>query len=363
MDKIYGLVCQCKTLQEMDSSNVFKSITRKTFSEVTAEHGKEKALEELGQKIVHNLDLTSSIIDFCQTNGIGHYRLSNSIFGLFLDDSLNLSLDALPNKESILGGIKKVGMDAISKGVSLSIFPDLFNSLASYNEETVERSISEINFYSWFFDEMGLPKNLSNPIIVRVGEQVEGEAEHDNITDFVDRFIENYQKLDKSARARLAIQNAPKGRWNCINLFKYFHVYPYEEHDLVLPLSYDNFNDMLNPSDLNSSDIDVAVNVGAFNETWRGVVPTFVWSEKDQSNPDSRSIGYSEDIPEFNYSIKWECDSKGKDKSILEFFKGDVKAKISEEEINKITRKKYQKASDAADQFQNYYNALYNGGG
>jgi len=360
MDKIYGLVCQCKSLQDIDPDNVFSSITRKSFSELSAESGKEKALEKLGEKIIHNLDLTSSIIDFCHTNGIGHYRLSNAIFGLFLDDSLNLSINSLPNKEQILGGIKKIGLDAVSKKVSLSIFPDAFNSLASYNEETVERSISEINFYSWFFDEMGLPKNLSNPIIVRVGEQVEGDSEYENITDFVDRFIANYKKLNKSSRSRLAIQNAPKGRWNCINLFKYFHVYPYEEHDLVLPLSYDNFNDLINPSDLNSNGIDIPVNVGAFNETWRGVVPTFVWSEQDSENPSVRSEKYSQEIPEFNYTIKWECDSKGKDKSILEFFKEDQKAKISEEEINKITKKKYTKASDAADTFQNYYNALYN---
>ena len=363
MNKIYGLVSQCKTLQELDASNVFSSITRKNFSEISSEAGKDKALEALGENIVHNLDLSSSIISFCHENGIGHYRLSNSLFGLLLDDTLNLSIDDLPNREQVLGGIKKVGMEATSKNISLSIFPDVFNSLASLNEDTVERSISEINFHSWFFDELSLPSNLSNPIIIRVGEQISetggGKVEHSTITEFVDSFIENFNKLDKNACPRIAIQNAPKGRWNCINLFKYFHVYPYEEYDTVFPLSYDNFNDISNPSDLNKAGINISVNIGAFNETWRGVVPTFVWSEQDSKKSTARSERYSKDIPEFNYEIKWECDSKGKDKSILEFFKADERVKISEEEIVKITKKKYTKASDAADTFQNYYNTLY----
>jgi hypothetical protein len=121
-------------------------------------------------------------------------------------------------------------------------------------------------------------------------------------------------------------------------------------------LSYSNHADTLNSGSFDGSNaVEPAVNIGAFHETWMGVVPIFLWSEKDPSNP-TISLDYlTEPIPDFNYNIKWECDVRKRDKAIVKYTMPEEEDKVTEEVIMTITKNKYKKSSDAARSF----NALY----
>ena len=63
----------------------------------------------------------------------------------------------------------------------------------------------------------------------------------------------------------------------------------------------------------------------------------------------------TEGIPNFNYSIKWECDVKKRDKAIIKFTMPEAEDKVTEEVIVTITKNKYKKSRDSSRAF----NALY----
>lgn len=352
MNTRYGLVCNSKILQQEDSKNQFVGLTRKAYTELSSEQGDQTAINKLQSDILENLSLTVKIIDFCRENGIDHYRLNTSVFGILSDPSFDLSISDLPNYNQIIDGIKNIGRTAITKGVSLSIQPDKFCKLIDDDDSVVEKSIKEINFYSWFLDEIGLQENISAPILLHLNSQP-NKQDHDAYCDFADRFYANFKELDTSAQKRLVLKNADHGSWCAFNLFKYLHVYCYEEHDFGFPLAYNNLFDTINPSKIDNSIVDQKINIGAFHETWNGVVPVFTWTEsKSADQPRSFAPELSAPIPDFGYQIKWEVDVTDKDIAILKLFSDEGPSRISEEALRKMTRSRYQKVT-------NNYNALY----
>jgi UV DNA damage repair endonuclease len=341
---MYGLIGISEILLEQDASNVFEGLTRRAFDELSSEGGEAEALAKLEEVINHNLNLTQKTISHCAEMGIANYRLSNSIFSLASDPSVSVSFSDLPGHAAITDKIKDIGRGAKSAGISLSIHPDGFNSLGNEADEIAEKTIKELNFHAWFLDSLGTQQNLSSPICIEVGEQVgahdEGEYYHDEFVEFVDRFVARFKSLDKSAQKRLALDCDDQGTWNCYRLFKYFHVYSLEEHNHGFALVYDNLHDKLNPSELVDRKLEERINIGAFHETWGGVIPLFRWSEGVAGT--AKHADYlSGPIPVFDYQIKWECDVRKGDLAIARLMEPEEEDKLTEEELRKLTRERY----------------------
>ena len=351
MNTKYGLICISKILQEEDSGNTFRGLTKKQFSDLAREQGQESAIKQVSDDLVHNLGLTVKILDFCRLNGIDHYRLNLSIFGILSDPSVDLSITDLPNYNSVLELIRDIGRTSITKGVSISIQLDQFCKLIDEDDTTVQRSVKELNFYSWFLDKIGAQENISSPILLHLNS-ANIKDDHESYCNFVDSFYESFKTLDKNTQNRLVLKNAQSGPWSAFNLFKYLHVYCYEEHDFGFPLSYNNLYDGINPSSIDGSVIDQQVNIGAFNETWHGVVPVFTWSEAIEENSNRHAKELSKPIPDFGYQIKWEVDVTDKDIAILKLLGPPDPTRMSAEELLALAQKKYRKVSDN-------YNSLY----
>ena len=352
MNTKFGLVCVSKALKEEDAKNTFVGINRKAYTELASQQGDEAALYKLQNEIIQNLNLTVKTIDFCRDHGIDHYRLNTSIFGILSDPSLGIEIKDLPDYQNVLESIREIGRSSITKGVSVSFQPDKFCKLMDDDEDVVEKSIKEIDFYAWFLDTIGMPENLSAPISLHLNSQPENN-DHDTYCNFSDKFFENFKRLSPSAQKRLVLKNADHGSWSAFNLFKYFHVYCFEENDFGFPLAYNNLYDHLNPSTIDGVPVEQQINIGAFHETWQGVVPVFTWTEsKNSTNPRSHAAELSTPIPDFGYQIKWEVDVTDRDLAILKLLDGETDSRISEAELRKLTRGKYQKIT-------NNYNALY----
>jgi UV DNA damage repair endonuclease len=359
MNVKYGLIITSELLKEKspDGTYTFAGLTQKTFSQIEEQSGRGEALSELGKRILHNLDLTENIIEFIPRVNINHYRVNSSIFSLASDfsDDLLVTVQDLPNYQDILNKIRSIGFAARENAVTLSVYPDSTNTLISDDETDIKRTISELNFHSWFFETAGFPSNASSPIIIKPLAQPL-ENNHNAAVACVQKFYKNFKDLSEETQNRLVIQNEESGYWNGVNLFKYFHVYLNEKYDTGMILSYYNTADERNPSELEAgSIIDQSVNVGAFHETWRGVVPVFLWSEKVGDKSKVPADYLSEGIPNFNYSIKWECDVKKRDKAIIKFTMPEAEDKVTEEVIVTITKNKYKKSRDSSRAF----NALY----
>jgi len=358
MNVLYGLISLSELLKEKqsDGAYTFSGITQKTFSGIKESQGEEAALLELSNRITHNLNLTENIIEFLPKVGITHYRISSSIFSLISDfsNNLSLSIDSLPNHSNILNKIRSIGVIARQNNITLSVYPDSSNSLVVEDEDSLNTAIQELNFHSWFFETAGFPSNASNPIIIKPFAQPKSSS-HESAVSLVKSFYDNFKKLNKETQKRIVLQNEEKGFWNPVNLFKYFHVYLYEKFGEGMVLSYYNIADQRNPGSFGSESVEPIVNIGAFHETWMGVVPVFLWSEKEKEDSNISKEYLSGPIPDFNYNIKWECDVRKRDKAIIRYTMPEDEDKVTEEVIVTITKNKYKKSQDASRAF----NALY----
>jgi hypothetical protein len=358
MNVSYGLISTSELLKERepDGSYTFSGITQKNFLALKESSGNESALAELSNRIKHNLTLTENIINFVPKVNISHYRVSSSIFSLISDfsDGLNISIDDLSDNLEVLSKVRSIGIAARQTNTTLSVYPDSTNSLVSEDEVKIEKALKELNFHSWFFDTAGFPSNASNPIIIKPFAQPKSNS-HESAVEFVNLFYKNFKKLNKETQKRIVVQNEDSGFWNPVNLFKYFHVYLNEKYDEGMILSYYNVADNRNPGSFGNDKVESIVNIGAFHETWMGVVPVFLWSEKENPNSNVSCEFLSKAIPDFNYNIKWECDVRKRDKAISKYTMPEDEDKITEEVVMTITQNKYKKSQDASRAF----NALY----
>jgi len=314
---IYGLVCVSEVLKDFDKAIAFKTITRKRFNDLIKQKNRETALGELSGKILHNIKITAQTIRHCSFNKISHYRLSSKLFPLVTDQALEIQLDKLPDIKEIREELANTGQIIKDLDISVSIHPDQFNILASEKPEVAEKTIRELNFLAWILDEMGMPQSYHCPINIHPSVSTKDPTDI-NLKKIVDRFWRNFQKTNDGVKKRLVVENEDKGCWNCMNLFKYFHIYTRENYNHPFPLTYNDFHNKCNPSEINGQQITDEQNVQAFYHTWE-VTPVFHWSN-------AKSDFLDEQIPEFNNTdgiplgIKWECEAKARDKAILKIF-------------------------------------------
>ena len=121
MNTKYGLICLSKILQQENHDlNSFRGLSRKQFSEISSSEGEDKAISILGDDILHNIELTVRIIDFCRESGIDHYRLNTAVFGIVSDPSFDINISDLPNFEHIEEGFKNIGRTSITKGITIN---------------------------------------------------------------------------------------------------------------------------------------------------------------------------------------------------------------------------------------------------
>lgn len=359
MNVQYGLIGTSELLKEKDPDNsyTFSGLTQKNFQSLKDSSGLSSALSELSNRIHHNLNLTENIIEFLPKIDISHYRISSSIFSLISDfsDEVDVAVGDLPDYEEISSKIRALGFLARQNNITLSVYPDSTNTLIDEDGNGVEATVRELNFHSWFFETAGFPSNPSSPIIIKPFAQPKNET-HAGAVDCVKNFFDNFKELNKETQNRIVLQNELEGFWNPVNLFKYFHVYLNEKYDEGMTLSYSNYADSKNSGSFDGEElVESEVNIGAFHETWRGVVPIFLWSERDSSDPNIPADYLSEAIPDYSYNIKWECDVKKRDKAIIKYTMPQEEDKVTEEVIMTITRNKYKKSKDAARAFNNLY--------
>lgn len=272
-------------------------MTRKRFSELE----RSFAIRELSSRILHNCILTEEIIRHCAASGISHYRVSSCIAPLVTDSTLNLRMEQLPDFNAICQALLRAGQTAKLLNVSVSSHPDQFNVLSSYNEDTVNRSINELNHQAYILDLMGLPQNYSAPMCLHLN--LSPDFKRESIHQYVERFKIAFHKCSDSVRSRLVLENEDSGFWKAQNLFDYFSDF--------IPLVFDNLHDQCNPSG--------QCYINRFKSTWGKHVPIMHWSEGTKEKPRSHAefASHLPQVVQNNLDCVWEFELKGKDKAII----------------------------------------------
>jgi UV DNA damage endonuclease len=286
-----GLCCISLKLKEQGFGH--QTMTFKRFNSLP----REEALEILGDRIQNNLMVTNKTIQFCAENNYV-YRVSSDIFPLITYDEANVSLEDLPNHDAIQDEFDNIEQSISSTNVRVSAHPSEFNSLSSLNEKVVEKTIAELNFYSSFFDRIGLPADRRSPMNFHVHNN-NGTRE-----EIAHRFYNNFKKLDDNCQARVTIENDDKlNCWSVKELVDIFH--PITR----IPICFDYLHHKCHPNGLTERE---AINMCW--DTWQ-TRPLFHYSESREGNNPRAHADYPENTFD-NYGLEFDIDLELKAKDL-----------------------------------------------
>lgn len=292
----FGLCCISLKLKEEGYGH--QTMTYKRFSTLP----RQEALSILGERILNNLKTTNKTIQFCAENNYV-YRVSSDIFPLITYDEANVNLEDLPNYDEIQDELDNIEKTISSTNVRVSAHPSEFNALASTSDKVVSKTITELNFYSSFFDRIGLPANHKSPMNLHVHNN-NGTRE-----EVARRFYENFKKLDENCQARLTIENDDKlNCWSVRELVDIFH--PITR----IPICFDYLHHKCHPNGLTECE---AINM--CSDTWQ-TKPLFHYSESRIGNNPRAHADYAE-IPFDTYGLEFDIDMelKAKDYAIEKY--------------------------------------------
>lgn len=292
-----GLCCISLELKERGISH--QTMTFKRFTSLP----RGEALEILGDRILNNLRTTNETIKYCAENN-WVYRVSSDIFPLITYDEANINLEDLPNHDDIQDEFDSIEQTILETGVRVSCHPSEFNVLASTNQAAVEKTITELNFYSSFFDRIGLAADYTAPMNMHIHNK---SGSYDEI---ISRFVLNFNRLDENCRKRLVIENDDKTNcWSVDELITVF--YPRTN----IPITFDYLHHKCNPNGL-----DEETAIKRCHETWGGYTPLFHYSESRPGNNPRAHADYAEN--DFNtYGLDFDVDFelKCKDNAIKQW--------------------------------------------
>jgi UV DNA damage endonuclease len=273
-------------------------MTYKRFSSLP----REEALATLGDRILNNMNTTNEIIKYCADNNFV-YRISSDLFPLITYDEANIELEDLPNYDEIDDAFDDIANTIATNGVRISCHPSEFNVLASLNEKAVEKTITELNFYSSFMDRIGCPPDYRSPMNIHIHNKT------GSYNEILNRFITNYDRLDTNCKNRLVLENDDKqGGWSVIELI-------HQIHDITaIPITFDYLHHACHPHGV---DEETAVN--ACHRSWDGYTPLFHYSESRPGNNPRAHADYA-NKPFNTYGLDFDIDFelKMKDKAILQ---------------------------------------------
>jgi UV DNA damage endonuclease len=291
-----GLCCISLKLKEQGIGH--QTMTFKRFNSLP----REEALTILGDRIFNNLETTRKTIEFCGENNYT-YRVSSDIFPLITYDEANVSLEDLPNHDLIQDEFDNIEQTIKATGVRVSAHPSEFNSLASLSDRVVEKTIAELNFYSSFFDRIGLPANTNSPLNFHIHNN-NGTRE-----EIANRFYQNFKRLDENCQARISIENDDKlNCWSVKELVDIFHLIT------RIPICFDYLHHKCHPNNTTEHE---ALNM--CYDTWR-TRPLFHYSEsRPGNNPRTHNDFAYNKFETYGLEFDVDMELKAKDLAIERF--------------------------------------------
>jgi len=319
MTTILGLTCISEELKDKDKKKYsFRTMTRKRFNDLCKSEGKDEAIKQLSERILHNIYVTQYILRHCADRGIKHYRLSSALFPLLTDQTLELDFSSIPNAKTIDSELRFAGLIAQTLKISIGSHPDQFNVLASNNKDAVHRTINELNFQAGILDKLGLPQDHTAPMNIHINYTPQAD---ETLEDVAERFFNNLMKCDSGVYNRLTIENEDKGFFNVDNCIK-FSEYLFEKYNHNLPVCADNLHHKCNPSEV----ADFAWQAERCAYTWVNngnfISPVFHWSEGKPEKPRAHAdyVAFGNFPPHIaidpDKPAKWDLECKKKDYAI-----------------------------------------------
>jgi UV DNA damage endonuclease len=212
-------------------------------------------------------------------------------------EKAEVSIEDLPQYGQICQTIQAIRSDMADTRVSTH--PDQFNTLASENEDSLKRTVRELNFQSWFMDQIGCPADHRSPINLHINNN-KGEPD-----EIVDRLLDGLSLLDANCRSRIVLENDDKTAGWSVRKLLHCHA------RTGIPLTFDYLHHTCHPAGLSE---ETALRL--CHKTWE-TTPLFHLSEsRDEKNPRAHSDHPTKRPDTYGLDFDLDMEFKMKDKAV-----------------------------------------------
>jgi len=202
-----------------------------------------------------------TILQWNESQGIRLFRVGSELFPRWN----HYELSSLPGIDEITRHLRAAGDYAKAHGHRITTHPGPFHILGSPDPVVVDNSIVSLERHSELFDLMGFAPSFDNPINIHIG------ATYGDKSGTVARWLQNYQRLSDSCKARLVIENDDKASMYSVREL-YKTLYAAE----AIPITFDYWHHTFNTGDLSEEEAFFLA-----RETWQrhGVTQCTHYSE------------------------------------------------------------------------------------
>ncbi len=265
-----------------------------------------EGLHYVGSLGIQNLKDLYEVVQWNEKNGIKLFRVGSDIFPW----SSEYEYSDLPQYKEACELLKKIGDYVTKIGQRLSFHPGPFNILGSSNPDVVRRTMIDLRHHSEIFDLMGFEPSVYNKINIHIG------AAYKDKISVLNRWCENYEKLDQNTRKRITLEND-----DSINKYSIKDLYDFVYNEVGVPLVFDYHHHQFNTGDLSEEDaLKLAIS------TWpAGIKPVVHYSESKAINEGLkvRPTAHSNLINKlpnlYGCNVDVMVEAKSKEKAILPF--------------------------------------------
>ncbi|OCA98428.1 UV DNA damage repair endonuclease UvsE [Clostridium beijerinckii] len=222
----------CLTIGVPDAN--LKSCTAKSLTE-----------EKLLEIISYNLKSLNNIIDYNIENDIKLFRISSDLIPFGSSHLNQLSWWNMFSQE-----FAEIGRKIKDNDIRVSMHPGQYTVLNSPNDDVVKRAVEDLNYHVKVLDNLGVGEN--HKIILHIG------GVYNDKEEAINRFVNNYKRLDDQVKQRLVIENDDKS-YNINDVLKI-------GKELNIPVIFDNLHNEINCYDREKSD---SFWISECNKTWK----------------------------------------------------------------------------------------------
>ena len=204
----------------------------------------EKKFKQGGVQLAGEISLANAqdlitILKWNEQHNIRLFRIGSELFPRWNYYELN----ELPQYEEIATALRQAGDYAKQHGHRLTTHPGPFHILGSPDERVVANSIVSLERHSEMFDLMGFAPSYENKINIHIG------ATYNDKAGTIARWIQNYDRLSDSLKARLVIENDDKA-----SMYSVRDLYEMVHTKIGIPITFDYFHHKFNTGDLSEQE-------------------------------------------------------------------------------------------------------------
>lgn len=176
-----------------------------------------------------------TILKWNEANGIRLFRVGSELFPRWN----HYELADLPGIDVISAHLRAAGDYAKAHGHRITSHPGPFNILGSPDAVVVDNTIISLERHSELFDMMGFAPSFDNLINIHIG------ATYNDKPGTIARWLQNYDRLSDSLKARLVLENDDKASMYSVrDLYEMVHV------EIGIPITFDYWHHTFNTGDL-----------------------------------------------------------------------------------------------------------------